>query len=251
MSSTPIQLVVFDMAGTTVRDQSEVEQCFHQAAVDTQLPASKATIKAMQGLPKLEVVQHLWAAAIGQEHPDYSAKVEQTYTHFKQVLEDHYRQHEVVPTSGALETIQWLREQGIKVALTTGFYRQVADIILDRLGWLEGLDENRLACSSAAIIDLSLTPDETGKGRPHPDMIQQAMRIFGITDPLRVVKIGDTPVDLQAGHAAGVGLNLAVTNGTHTKEQLAIYPHHALLSSVSELKELLLHSKEKATTHEG
>ncbi|MFN6067079.1 MAG: phosphatase, partial [Pseudanabaena sp.] len=34
-----IKLVVFDMAGTTVRDDREVEQCFMQAAANTGLQA--------------------------------------------------------------------------------------------------------------------------------------------------------------------------------------------------------------------
>lgn len=239
MLTNEIEMVVFDMAGTTVRDQSEVEHCFYQAAVETGLDADKDQIKAMQGLPKLEVVQTLWAEKMDSTSSTYQEKVQTTYDHFRHVLETHYQTAEVVPTEGALETFAWLRERNVKIVLTTGFYRKVANIILDRLGWNTGLDENFRAISSDAIIDLSLTPDETGAGRPHPAMILHAMKTFGITDPKRVVKIGDTPADLQAGAAAGVGLNLAVTNGTHTEEALKAYPHDALLSSTELLPEVI------------
>ena len=235
MSSNHVQLLVCDMAGTTVRDQSEVEHCFYRAAVDTGLPGDKDRIKAMQGLPKLIVVETLWAEQIGQGHPTFRERVNQTYDHFREVLENHYLTEAVLPTDGALETLAALRARGIKVALTTGFYRQVANIILDRLGWRQGLDEQYRAVDDSALIDLSLTPDETGKGRPHPDMILHAMRVFGITDPRLVVKIGDTPADLEAGAAAGVGLNLAVTNGTHSRAQLAAYPNDGLLPGISAL----------------
>lgn len=231
-----IQLVVFDMAGTTVRDQSEVENCFHRAAVESGLNASQQRIKDMQGLPKLIVVQTLWAEAIGENHPDIAQRVSDTYQLFRDILENHYRTAEVVPVSGALETFAWLRSQGIKIALTTGFYRAVTDIILQRLGWHQGLYADYMAHDAAdAIIDLSLTPDETGKGRPHPDMILMAMARLGITDPQRVAKLGDTPSDLQAGHLAGVALNIGITSGTHTAEALSAHPHHLLLDSVADL----------------
>lgn len=214
-----IKLVVFDMAGTTVRDEQEVESCFARAAAESGLPADPARIKAMQGLPKLEVVQTLWGEAIGKEHPEFRARVERTYRLFRTTLENHYLENPVVPTEGAEELFAWLRERGIKVALTTGFYRRVTDIILRQLGWQVGLDEQYRG-GNDSIIDLSLTPDETGRGRPHPDMIFLAMKMLGVEAPQQVINIGDTPSDLQAGRAAGVRYSLAVTSGTHSREQL-------------------------------
>lgn len=230
-----IQLAVFDMAGTTVRDLSEVETCFKKAADETGLPATMERIKDMQGLPKLLVVQTLWTEAIGDSDPGYEQKVADTYQRFTEILENHYRTEPVMPTDGALEVFQWMKEQGIKVCLTTGFYRKVTNIILDRLGWDKGLNDHYQAVSPEALIDLSLTPDETGKGRPHPDMILMAMDILGVQDPHKVLKIGDTPSDLQAGEKAGVGFNLALTNGTHSREQLEQYQNDALLDSIMEL----------------
>lgn len=223
------------MAGTTVQDLSEVEACFNKAAQETGLPASMERIKEMQGLPKRIVVQTLWTEFIGKNDPTLSKNVENTYKHFTSILEEHYRTHEVVPATGAMEAIQWLKYQNIKICLTTGFYRKVTNIILNRLGWDSGLDEHYRASSEEAFIDLSLTPDETGKGRPHPDMILKAMDILGIEDVKKVLKIGDTPSDLMAGYNAGVGFNMAVTNGTHSRTQLEPFPHDALLDSIEQL----------------
>jgi beta-phosphoglucomutase-like phosphatase (HAD superfamily) len=55
-----LQLIVFDMAGTTVRDDHEVETCFAQAAATTGLHASAARILAVQGLAKRAVFEQLW-----------------------------------------------------------------------------------------------------------------------------------------------------------------------------------------------
>ena len=42
-------------------------------------------------------------------------------------------------------------------------------------------------------------------------MIRRLMEQFGIDDPQRVAKVGDTPVDLQEGQSAGCGLVVGVT----------------------------------------
>ncbi|HMO40912.1 MAG TPA: HAD hydrolase-like protein [Saprospiraceae bacterium] len=233
-----IHLVVFDMAGTTVKDDHEVEKCFWLAAQQSNLPATPERIKAMQGYPKLEVVRILWSEAVGVEHPDYEQFVKETYATFRQILEKHYLENPVYPTEGTLELFHWLRKQGIKIALTTGFYRKVTNIILAKLGWDKGLDSNYFG-SEHALIDLSLTPDETGRGRPHPDMILKAMEILHVTNPQQVINIGDTPADLQAGRAAGCLRALAVTNGTHDYAALNAYAHDGLLNNVLEVREVI------------
>jgi phosphonatase-like hydrolase len=229
-----VELVVFDMAGTTVRDEREVESCFYEAAVQSGLNPSRSRINDMQGLPKLQVVQTLWDEVIGKEHPDFTSKTSSNYQLFTEILENHYLTHPVVPTEGALETFEWLRSEGIAIALTTGFYRKVADIILARLGW-----QQRLLGHRDGIIDVSLTPDETGKGRPHPDMIWKAMELLNVKDVKKVVNIGDTPVDLQSGTAAGCLFSLGVTNGTHTEAQLEQYENDGLLPSTKSLRAFL------------
>ena len=47
-----------------------------------------------------------------------------------------------------------------------------------------------------------------------------APALAGVDRPGRVVKVGDTPSDLEEGLAASCGLVVGVTHGTHTREQL-------------------------------
>ena len=234
---SPIQLIVFDMAGTTVRDENEVYSCFMQAAEKTGLNATDNQIVSMMGWSKKLVFQTLWAEQIGEEHPDYQAKVEASYARFKEALENHYRTQPVQPTQGCLELFTWLKSQNIKIALNTGFYREVADIILQRLGWDQGLN-SRYVGSQESIIHVSVTPSEiyNNEGRPAPYMIQKAMYLLGVKDPQTVIVIGDTPADLEAGINAHSFWSLGVTNGTHTREQLENYPNHGLLDSLDELR---------------
>jgi phosphonatase-like hydrolase len=235
-----IKLVTFDMAGTTVRDDREVEKCFMQAAANTGLQAPSDRVIAMMGISKKLVFQTLWADQIDKEDPSYTSNVETSFIEFKQILENHYRTQTVEPTEGCLELYDWLRSQQIKIALTTGFYREVTDIILNRLGWDRGLNKNYIGTEDS-LIQASITPSEIyiQEGRPAPYMIQKAMYLLEITDPKQVVCIGDTPSDLASGKNAGCLYTFGVTNGTHTKEQLAAYPHDGLVSSLAEFQSKL------------
>lgn len=224
-----IKLVVLDMAGTTVKDQHEVEHCFKLAAIKNDLRASDERILALQGYAKLYVFTLLWTEQLGEGDPRITELALQSYQDFKSILEDHYRTQPVYPTEGCLDLFAALHAQGIKIALTTGFYREVADIILGRLGWTPSLQ-------ATEGIHLSVTPDEVnGEGRPAPAMIQYAMDKLGIQNREEVLNVGDTPVDLLFGKNAGVRYALGVCNGTHSREQLAAHPNDGLLEKISDL----------------
>jgi phosphonatase-like hydrolase len=233
--STPIQLVTFDMAGTTIRDNNEVASCFFKAIETTGLTATPAEVNAMMGWSKRKVFETLWTAQLGAGHPAYATGVESSYQAFTSLLEAHYRTQPIVPAEGALEVFAWCRQHGIKIALNTGFYRVVTDIILERLGWLKGLNEQYIATDDTAIIDCSIASSDVTEGRPAPDMIFLAMEKLGITDPKAVINIGDTPSDLEAGLRAGVKLSLAVANGTHSRSALEQHPHDGILESLHAL----------------
>mgnify|MGYP000238073597 CR=1 FL=1 len=235
----PYQLVVFDMAGTTVTDRHEVESCFATAAAETGLSVSAERILAMQGMAKRHVFDTLWTEQLGTGHDELTRHVDHSYLRFTEVLETHYLTRDITPTTGCLETFAFLREQGIAIALTTGLYRKVTDIVLQKFGWLEGLNAGYVG-TKQSVIQVSIASDEVPRGRPEPLMIQKAMYLLGVTNPAAVVNIGDTPSDLLSGRAAGVGLNLGVTNGTHSREQLLHHPHDQLIGSLAELSALIV-----------
>ena len=67
---SPIELIVFDMAGTTVQDRHEVEMCFLEAASHTGLAVTPERVLALQGYSKIYVFELLWSEMIGENHPD-------------------------------------------------------------------------------------------------------------------------------------------------------------------------------------
>ena len=240
MTHPSLRLVVFDMAGTTVRDNNEVLHCFAEACAQVGIAAPSSRLNALMGVSKLEVFQLLWREQLGAgADPDEIVQnAHRSFQSFREILENHYRTHDVAPTDGTLEVFDWLHAHGVKIALNTGFYRTVTDIILNKLGWLAGLDSNYVG-GVGSVIQFSVASDEVPQGRPAPFMIQKAMTVFGIDDPKQVVKVGDTPVDLAEGRNAGCALSLAVTNGTHTKADLEALDNDGLLQSLRELPGLL------------
>lgn len=223
-------LVVFDMAGTTVRDNNEVELCFMQALHETGLEAGHDEINAMMGWSKQVVFETLWRKQLPVASDEViRLHTRKSFTVFKRILEDHYENSPVVPAPGCNEVFSYLRERGVKIALTTGFYRKVTDILLRRLGWDTGLDSHY---AGDGMINASVSSDQVFLGRPAPFMIFRAMELCHVTDVRRIIKIGDTPSDLAEGKNAGCLFSLGITNGTHTKEQLAICEHDGLLDNL-------------------
>jgi phosphonatase-like hydrolase len=219
-----IELVVFDMAGTTVYDGDAVNRCFRAALAGAGLSVDAAAVNAVMGLPKPEAIRRLVAAS------QFADRVQAIHADFVARMRHHYATDPGVrEVLGAAATLARLRRAGVRVGLDTGFSRDIAQVVIDRLGW----------GGTESVIDASVASDEVPRGRPYPDMIHHLMRRCGVSDPARVAKVGDTPADLAEGHGAGCGLVVGVTSGSHTREELERHPHTHLIASVADLPTLL------------
>jgi len=233
-----VQLIVCDMAGTTVRDEHEVESCFTKAAMLTELQMTDEEILAVQGWAKRHVFEVFWERQVGNRGEQWRKQVENSYNLFRSILEDHYNYSPIRPTDGCLELFSFLKEKNIPIALTTGFYRKVTNIILEKLGWLQELNESYTG-NKHAIIQASIASDEVEQGRPQPDMIFKAMQLLDINEAKNVINIGDTPSDIQSGKNAGCRYSCCLTNGTHSARQLLPHTPDNMFSSMFEFKSWL------------
>lgn len=217
-----IALVVLDMAGTTVDEHGDVYRALEGAVTATGATVSAEDLQTWMGADKTEAIAALMELGGVQPSPQVVAA---QFDHFRELLAAAYRQNPPVALPGVEEALQQLKSNGIKVALTTGFSRDVADPILKTLGW--GVGEGEL-------LDAVVTSDEVAAGRPAPYMIQRVMELTAVQNVRTVVAGGDTVVDLQAGHNAGV-LPLGVLTGALTREQLEAQPHEWVLDGVKDL----------------
>ena len=172
----------------------------------------------MRGAAKREAFRQL-ARDAGQ--------AERLYEHFLEGIRQRYTTRPPREVPGTSNTFTWLRQQGVKLALNTGFERETVGMLLSALGWDD------------TVLDAIVCGDEVAAGRPSPAMILEAMRRTGIADPGGVMVVGDTVLDLQAGSAAGAGWVIGVTSGAHDHSRLSQAPHTHLLQSVAEIPKLL------------
>ena len=221
-----IELVVFDLAGTTVNDEDGVNRAVREALAAEGVSVSREAVNQVMGIPKPVALRRLIE---GAGRGDLLTRLDTIHNDFVARMIRFYRQDpSVYEIAGSTDVFRRLRAAGIYVVLDTGFTRDIVEVILDRLAW-----------KNPDLVNLTVTSDEVARGRPHPDMIAKAMAELGVRDAQRVAKVGDTPADLEEGMRAGCGMVVGVTRGSHTAEQLQACPHTHLIGSVVELPGLL------------
>ncbi|MEV6230421.1 phosphonatase-like hydrolase [Saccharopolyspora shandongensis] len=225
-----IKLVVLDMAGTTVADDGLVERAFTQAIGEVGVAEDGAAFPGMldyvrrtMGESKITVFRHLLD---GDED-----RAQQANQAFERAYAERVADGDCREIDGAAAAIRRLRDNDIKVALTTGFSETTQRQIIDALGW-------------GGLTDLTLTPAQAGRGRPYPDMVLTALLRLGIDDVREVATVGDTAYDVRSGLRAGASIVAGVLTGAHDRAAFTEAGATHVLESVRDLLGLVLPAKE-------
>lgn len=220
-------LVIFDMAGTTVEDRGQVPTAFAATLAANNLAITADEITRVRGVSKRQAIRSLLSPRLrdnASARQALDSEADRIYAEFRKNLTDAYRNGGARAVPGADATIRHLRASGVKVALTTGFDRDIATLLLMTIGW------------TRHTIDAIVCGDDVTNGRPAPDMILLAMKLAGVDDPSRVANVGDTTADLESAASAGVKWNIGVLSGAHKREALERAPHTAIIDSVAVLR---------------
>jgi phosphonatase-like hydrolase len=212
-----VQLVVFDLAGTTVKDGGQVPRAFTTALAAHGIDVTADQLSVVRGASKRQAILHLIP-----DGPDRTVRAAAAYGSFHTELTRLYRADGVEPIDGAQHAFESLRARGVRVALNTGFDREITTLLLAALKWDSG------------VVDAVVCGDDVKEGRPAPDLIFQAMAATGTASARQVANVGDTVLDLTAGHNAGVRFNVGVWSGAHDRARLAQAPHTHLIASVAD-----------------
>jgi beta-phosphoglucomutase-like phosphatase (HAD superfamily) len=144
-----IELVVLDMAGTTVHDADAVHACLLGALSDHGFEVGRKRVNEVMGLAKPVALRTIMERSLGR--PVEPEKVDAAYQDFLRKMIAFYRNdpsvREIHP---ATEVFRELRRNGIRVALDTGFARAIVDAILERLGWKGSSTRRSRATRSSA-----------------------------------------------------------------------------------------------------
>ncbi len=89
-----------------------------------------------------------------------------------------------------LQSLGECKQHGIRLGVVTSKTRAIAQRGLE----LTGMGD---------MFDVFVAAGDTKRGKPHPDPLLNAIGSLGV-DPAQAAYLGDTAVDMQAAHAAGM-----------------------------------------------
>lgn len=224
-----IELVVFDMAGTTVDEDNvvykTVQKVLNEAGHNN--ITLNDVLKHGAGKEKHQAITDLLKECTNVI--DVAPLAESIFKNFKAALEVAYSNLNVKTFEGTEELFKDLRINGVKVVLNTGYDSITANNLLQKLSWKVG-----------GNIDALVTADDVVNGRPAGDMILKAMEITGINDSEKVLKIGDSKIDVEEGKSANCGMTAGVLTGAQTREEIQKANPTYILQSLTELRDILL-----------
>ena len=211
-----VELICFDMAGTTVLDNGLVLEAFRRTIEDLEVSgdeaeSAEAYVVETMGQSKIEV----FAVLFGERASIANQAFERNFVESAQELG-------VSEIPGARSTVETLRDVGLQVALTTGFSPTTREALVDVLGWGD-------------LFELRVSPADAGRGRPAPDMLWWCALKSQITAASSMMVVGDTASDMVAGLRAGAGYCVGVLSGNDDQARLIANGADDVIDSVVDL----------------
>lgn len=193
-----IKAVVLDWAGTTVDHGSLAPvgvfvELFRREGVPVTMEVARGPMGVhkrdhIKQVIELAEVSGRWTAIKGV--PPNDASIDRMYEAATPM------QIEVLPNfcdliDGLLSTVATLRGMGIRIGSTSGYNREMLDVVV------------KLAAAKGYVPDCAIAASEVTQGRPAPYLNWRAAEAMGVWPASSCVAVGDTIVDVQAGRAAG------------------------------------------------
>lgn len=190
----PVQLTVFDWAGTTIdfgclAPAGAFQALFARHGLNASVEEARGPmgmhkrdhIRTMLGMPSLA---RQWAEKHG--HPHTEADVEALFQEFIPMQLEVLPQYaKLIP--GVAGAVNALRAQGIKIGGTTGYNAEMMGICAEA------------AAREGYSPDFSVAGSQVPAGRPAPWMAIRVAMELGVYPFESVVKVGDTVTDIQEG----------------------------------------------------
>lgn len=195
----PVIGVVLDWAGTTVDFGSLAPVAAFQATfagqgveitiAEARTPMGLNKIDHIRAITKMPRVDAAWRAKHGKA-PD-ETNVVAMYHAFLPIQLGVIRDYGQV-IDGVLDAMAFFRERGMKVGSTTGYSREMMDV-LEPVAAKQGFAPDAIICAS-----------DVPTGRPSPFMAWLNGIKLGLYPLTNTIKIGDTIADIAEGKNAGM-----------------------------------------------
>jgi phosphonatase-like hydrolase len=216
------ELIFFDLIGTTIKDSNEKESLvidsFYRSFALNGFHLSYKKVNEQRGKRKREAIRNLIPEGLSTQLED------KIYQDFMSLLKSSRSNFSEMP--GALRLFKFLKSKNIKIALGSGLPMDFIQDLIDASQW-QGVNFDYIGSS-----------ENFGIGRPDPIMILDAMDKLLVLDKKKVLKVGDTIVDVQEGKNAGV-YTAAVLTGTQRRAELEKQMPDFILKSIMQVPDLL------------
>ncbi len=223
----PFKAVLLDWAGTTVdygsRAPTEVFiEIFRRRDIaitvaEAREPMGRAKRDHIATIAAMPRVNQLWQQRYGRSPT--AADIDVIYEEFLPLQKETLARmgSEVIP--GVPEAVAELRRMGLKIGSSTGYTRELMEIVAPR------------AAQGGYAPDEILCPDDVPAGRPAPWLNFLACQRMDVYPPASVLVVDDTPVGIKAGLNAGM-ITVAITQ---TGNSLGLSEAEVARLSVAEL----------------
>lgn len=214
-----IKAVIFDWAGTMVdygcfAPLNVFMEVFRRRDIPITVDEARAPMGMLKrdhikAICQMERVSQLWADQFGNIPGE--PEIDALYADFEPLLFATLHEY-ATPIPGAVALTERLRAQGIAIGSTTGYTREMMDIVAPE------------ASKHGYEPDTLVTPSEVSAGRPTPWMIYQNAMQLNVYPMYHIVKVGDTLSDILEGVNAGcwsVGVLLGSSELGMTEEEVA------------------------------
>jgi pyrophosphatase PpaX len=152
--------------------------------------------------------------------PDRVEELVRVYTEHNKPLHS-----ELAACDGMIELLEDLRAEGRKLGIVTAKRRATVELAFARV-------------AIEHLFDVVVAGDETDRQKPHPEPLLRAVAQLGARASTTAY-VGDSPFDMQAAKAGGLGA-IAVTWGRiHDRERLEREQPDHIVDSPEELRAVL------------
>ena len=213
-------LLLFDCDGTLVDSETLIVEAMVMAFQRAHMaPPDRSAIRRIIGLSLPLAIEALGVPANKGLVNEIGANYKAAYAELRD--ERGLVEPLFAGVSGLISTLRG--EEHVLLGIATGKTRKGVNSLLSGLGWLDHFQTIQTSCSAPS--------------KPHPAMIEQAMRETGVRAD-RTLMIGDTTFDMEMAQNAGT-LAIGVTWGHHFREDLAAFNPQHIVGDMAELKEVL------------
>jgi len=205
--------VLFDLDGTLVDSVGAYLKIARIAAEPFGLEVTEEYVRYV-----LSTGSNFWKGLIAPNQRDGDAIVKEMATRAAREWPQILREF-VTLFEGVEQTLDALQCRGIRLGVVSGARPEIVDLLREK-GILDRFETIILGT-------------DVSRGKPDPEGICQALKLLNLK-PDMALYVGDTPIDIQASHSAGVRA-VSVLTGAADSALLSLHGPERLISSHSRL----------------